>query len=144
MVYTTNMKRFKEMNGIVYHCSYYVLWCTKYKRDVLTEEISKRIEEVMKDTCTAKDAEISEIRTGGNYVSCKISVAPQLGIHKIVKAIKSDTSSSIRKEFPEIKKKLPTLWTNSYFVTTVSDSIEEAIHSYVESQPNTWRKDRED
>ena len=134
------MKRFREMNGIVYLCSYYVLWCTKYKREVLTEEISKRIEEVMKDTCTAKEAEIREIEVGGNYVSCRIEVAPQLGIHKVVKAIKSDTSSIIRKEFPETKKKLPTLWTNSYFVTTAEESIEEAIHSYVQSQPNTWRK----
>lgn len=138
------MKNYKEMNRIVYYCNYYVLWCTKYKRNVLTEDISRRIEEVMKDTAAAKDAEIREITTGGNFVSFYIEVSPQLGIHKIVKSLKSATASSIGKEFPELKSKLPTLWTNSYFVTTEHDSLEEAIQSYVQSQPNTWRKDREE
>ena len=144
MVYTTSMENYKEMNRIVYYCNYYVLWCTKYKRNVLTEDISKRIEEILKDTCTAKGAEIREIRNGRNYVSFYIEVPPQIGIHKIVKALKSATAAIIGKEFPEVKSKLPTLWTNSYFVTTASDSIEEAIQSYVQNQPNTWRTDREE
>ena len=42
----------------------------------------------------------------------------------------------IRKEFPELKSKLPTLWTRSYYVETIGHISEETIIRYIEDQKN--------
>jgi putative transposase len=41
-------------------------------------------------------------------------VDPQFGIHRVVKAIKGRSSRFLRQEFPALRARIPTLWTNSY------------------------------
>lgn len=48
-----------------------------------------------------------------------VDVDPQFGMHRLVKAIKGRSSRLLREEFSHLKSRLPTLWTNSYFVATV-------------------------
>ena len=40
----------------------------------------------------------------------------------------------LRQEFKELKTKLPTLWTNSYFVSTIGGAPPSIIKQYIESQ----------
>lgn len=42
----------------------------------------------------------------------------------------------MRIEFPRLKRKLPTLWTNSYFVSTVGGATLETVKQYIEDQKN--------
>jgi putative transposase len=65
-----------------------------------------------------------------------VEVDPQYGIHKLVKQIKGQTSRNLRQEFPSIKSRLPTLWTNSYFVSTVGGAPLSIIKQYIENQKN--------
>ena len=44
-----------------------------------------------------------------------IEVDPQFGVHRAVKRFKGASSRYVRLEFPELKSRLPSLWTNSYF-----------------------------
>lgn len=60
-----------------------------------------------------------ELETMPDYVHLLVEVDPQYGVHKLVKAIKGRTSRVLREEFPWLKTRLPTLWTNAYLVTTV-------------------------
>jgi putative transposase len=53
-----------------------------------------------------------------------------------VKAIKGRTSRLLRSEFPGLKRKLPTLWTNSYFVSTVGGAPLAIVKQYIENQKN--------
>ena len=39
-------------------------------------------------------------------------------------------------EFPSLKRRLPTLWTNSYFVATIGGAPLEIVKQYVENQRN--------
>ena len=61
---------------------------------------------------------------------------PQLGIHRLVKHLKGVSSHSLRQEFRTLKSRLPTLWTNRYFVSTVGGVPLAVIQPYVESQKN--------
>ena len=54
--------------------------------------------------------------------------------YKAVKTIKGKTSHVLREEFPWLKTKLPTLWTNSYFVSTVGGAPLAIIKQYIENQ----------
>jgi len=51
-----------------------------------------------------------------------------------VKAIKGRSSRVLREEFPYLKSRLPTLWTNSYFVATVGGAPLAVVKRYVEQQ----------
>lgn len=59
---------------------------------------------------------------------------PQFGIHKAIKHIKGRTSFLLRDEFSSLKSRLPCLWTNSYFVSTVGGAPLEAVKQYIENQ----------
>jgi len=61
-------------------------------------------------------APIVELETVPDHVQLLVTCDPQFGIHRLVKQIKGRSSWLLRQEFPSLKSKLPTLWTNSYFV----------------------------
>jgi len=69
-----------------------------------------------------------------DYVHLLMEVEPQYGIHRAVKHIKGDSSRVLRQEFPGLKSRLPTLWTNSYFVSTVGNTPLSAMQQYIEKQ----------
>jgi putative transposase len=57
-------------------------------------------------------------------------------LHHLVKQIKGRSSRLLRQQFPHLKSRMPTLWTNSYFVTTTGGATSEAVMRYVENQRN--------
>jgi len=69
-----------------------------------------------------------------------VEVDPQYGIHKLVKKLKGVSSRILRKEFKHLTTKLPTLWTHSYFVSTVGTAPLKVIKQYIESQKRSQRK----
>jgi len=114
------MAQFKSNSNIVYNCKYYVVWVTKYRRPVLTQEIENRLKEILKTIAIEIQVDILEIEVGDmNHVHILMSLDPQFGVHKAVRRFKGASSRYLRKEFPQLKSRLPTLWTNSYFVSTV-------------------------
>lgn len=49
---------------------------------------------------------------------------------------KGTSSRYLRQEFPQLKRRLPSLWTNSYFVATTGGVTLETLERYVEGQKN--------
>lgn len=90
--------------------------------------------------CQEIQVEIIEMEIMPDHVHLLLEVDPQFGIHKAVKTIKGRTSRVLRQEFPQLKTKLPTLWTNSYFVSTVGGAPLEIIKQYIEGQKRSQRK----
>ena len=131
---------YKSNNNIVYSCKYHVVWRPKYRRKVLIDERAERLKELIRQVCSETNAEIIEMEVMPDHVHLLVEIDPQFGIHKLVKTIKGKTSFVLRNEFPELKTKLPTLWTNSYFVSTVgSDTAIEDIKKYIASQKTSQR-----
>jgi putative transposase len=85
-------------------------------------------------------ADIIEMEIMPDHVHLLVEVDPQFGIHRAVKHIKGKTSFALRSEFPTLKTKIPTLWTNSYFVSTVGGAPLEIIKQYIQSQETSQRK----
>lgn len=69
-----------------------------------------------------------------DHVHLLMEVDPQFGIHRAVKRIKARSSKVLREEFSFVKSRVPTLWTNSYFVSTVGGAPLEKIKKYIEDQ----------
>ena len=69
-----------------------------------------------------------------DHVHLLVEVDPQFGVHRLVKAIKGRSSRVLREEFSWLRSRLPSLWTNSYFVATVGGAPLSVIKRYVETQ----------
>lgn len=131
---------YKSNNNIVYSCKYHVVWCSKYRRKVLIDGVDDRLKELIRDCAANSAADILEMEILPDHVYIRMEADPQFGIHKVVKSFKSYTSSILRKEFPFLKTRIPTLWTNSYFVSTEENVPLPAIRQYIENQKTSQRQ----
>lgn len=125
---------YKSKNKVVYSCKYHVVWCSKYRRKVLTDGIDTRLKDLVQSICAEINAEIFELEIQPDYVHLLLEVDPQYGINKAVRHIKGTTSHILRSEFPSLRSRLPTLWTTAYFVSTVGNTPLSEIRQYIEDQ----------
>jgi len=129
-------KTFKSNNNVVYSCKYHVIWCPKYRRKVLVDGVEKRLKEIVAKETEGMNAELIEFEVMPDHVHLLCEVEPQFGIHRYVKRVKGVSSRLLRQEFAWLRSRLPTLWTNSYFVATVGGAPLAVIKQYVENQKN--------
>ncbi|MBM7616463.1 IS200/IS605 family transposase, partial [Alkaliphilus hydrothermalis] len=111
-----------------------------YRRKVLHGAVEARLKELIVQTCSNIKVDIIEMEIMPDHVHLLLEVDPQYGIHKTIKHIKGATSRYLRQEFKHLTTKLPTLWTNSYFVSTVGGAPLNVIKQYIESQKTSERK----
>lgn len=126
--------KYKSNLNVVYSCKYHVIWCPKYRRSVLVEGVDARLKEIIQNVAVECNAEILELEVMSDHVHLLIEVDPQFGIHRLIKLMKGRSSKLIREEFKWIKSRLPTLWTNSYFVSTIGGAPLEVVKQYIEQQ----------
>ncbi len=131
---------YKSNNNVVYSCKYHVVWCPKYRRKILTDDVAIRLKELIKQEAASINADIIQMEIMPDHVHLLIEVDPQYGINKAVRHLKGRSSHVLRNEFPSLRTRLPALWTTSYFVSTVGGAPLEAVKQYIESQPRDQRK----
>ena len=129
-----NSVKYKSNNNVVYSCKYHVVWCPKYRRPVLVDGVDDRLKELVEETCGKMNADLLEMEVMPDHVHLLIEVDPQYGIHKAVKRLKGYSSRILREEFPWLRSRIPSLWTNSYFVATVGGAPLSVIKQYIENQ----------
>ncbi|SEG80661.1 putative transposase [Thermomonospora echinospora] len=122
--------------NITFQCAFHVVWCPKYRRRVLDGPIEARLKEIVREVVAEKGAWLVELEVMPDHVHLLVEVDPQFGVHRLVKAIKGRSSRVLREEFPALKSRLPTLWTNSYFVATVGGAPLDVVNKYLENQKN--------
>lgn len=126
--------RYKSNRNVVYSCKYHVVWCPKYRRPVLVNGVDGRLKDIIRETCAEIHAELIEMEVMPDHVHLLVEVNPQYGIHRAVRLIKGRSSRLLRGEYPWLKSRLPTLWTNSYFVSTVGGAPLKTVKQYIENQ----------
>ena len=132
--------KYKSNNNIVYSCKYHIVWCLKYRRKVLVGQIEIRLRELIAQICHEVQADLIEFEIMPDHVHLLVEIDPQYGVHKLVKTLKGKTSRILRGEFHHLTTKLPTLWTNSYFVSTVGGAPMSIIKQYIKNQKTSQRK----
>jgi putative transposase len=130
------LEGYKSNHHVVYSSQYHCVWTPKYRRPVLVGPIAKRCEQLIRQVATKYRAEILALEIMPDQVHVLVEVDPQFGIHRLVKHLKGVSSHTLRQEFRPLKSRLPTLWTNSYFVSTVGGAPLAVIQPYVENQKN--------
>ena len=125
---------YQSNHNVVYSCKYHVVWCPKYRRSVLVRGVDERLKILIHDVANERHVEVIELAVMPDHVHLLCEVDPQVGIHKFIKQVKGRSSRVLRQEFPWLKSRLPSLWTNSYFVSTVGGAPLAIIKQYIENQ----------
>jgi putative transposase len=124
---------------LVYSCQYHVVWCPKYRRSVWVNGVDQRRKRIILDTAKEYGAEVIELEVMPDHVHLRIKVVPQYGVHGMVRQLKGRSSHILCSEFPSLSTRLPTLWTNSYLVSSVGGSPLAVVKQYMENQKRSQR-----
>jgi putative transposase len=127
-------ERYKRNAGCVFNIKYHLVWCPKYRKEVLTSNIAARLKEVLNFKAQQLGVEIEVMEIQPDHVHVFITGQPTEAIQHIVNQLKGYSSHILRSEFAELRAKLPCLWSRSYYVGTVGCVSEAAIKKYIERQ----------
>ncbi len=116
--------------------NYHLVFCPKYRRQLLKGAIKERLEEIMKGVAIENRWEIIAKEVMPDHVHLFVSADVKSRPEQVVKRFKGRSSRYLRKEFPELLK-MPTLWTRSYFLSTAGNVSASTIKKYIEQQ---WYK----
>jgi len=125
---------YKSNRNVYYSCKYHVVWCPKYRRKVLVNGVAEQLTAIIGEVCQEHQAEVLRVEIMPDHVHLLVEVDPQFGIHRLVRLMKGRSSRLLRQAFPSLKTRMPTLWTNSYFVSTVGAAPLSVIKQYIENQ----------
>ncbi len=129
-------ERWTHSNKAVFNVGYHLIWCPKYRRPVLTDDVEKRLKELLTEKAEMLGIQIKKMEVMPEHVHLFVKASPTLAIHYIVQQLKGYSSFKLRSEFAWLKSRLPTLWTRSYYAETVGNISEASILKYIENQKN--------
>ena len=116
--------------------NYHVVFCPKYRRKLLVDEVKNRLESLVKEVSAENKWDILAMEVMPDHVHLFVSADTKTKPHMVVKRFKGRTSRFLRAEFRDLRK-MPTLWTRSYFLSTAGNVSAATIKKYIEQQ---WDK----
>ena len=136
MEYPTPSKKYKSTGHLVYSCQYHVIFCPKYRRKVLVPPIDQALKDLFLETAAQYDFSILDMEVMPDHVHLIVECNPRFGIMECVHKLKGFSSRRMRGEFPELKRRLPTLWTRSAFISSAGSVSLAVVQQYIENQKN--------
>lgn len=121
----------------VYKNFVHLVFVTKYRRNVLTEEMLSRLSELFSETCDQMDAELIEFSGEDDHVHLMLSCPPKLAVASLVGKLKGKSSYFLRREFwSEIEPKLwkNHFWSPSYCVVSCGGTPLNIVKEYISNQ----------
>lgn len=128
------MKNLKHNIASVVNINYHIIWCPKYRRKVLVDGVDTRLKEVLAQIAEESGCTIDTMEVMPDHIHIFLKGTPTIPIHLIVKNLKGKSSRILRAEFSHLRKRLPCLWTRSYYCETIGRINEETIKKYIENQ----------
>lgn len=129
-------ERWTTSNKAVFNLGYHIIWCPKYRRKVLVDQVATRLKELLIEKATELGLTINTMEVMPDHVHLFVKAQPIHSPHYIVQQLKGFSSFKLRSEFPKLKSRLPTLWTRSYYAEAVGHISAETIQRYIEEQKN--------
>ena len=117
-----------------YNINYHFVWCVKFRRSVLGEDVGQRLEKLIRKKTTELKGSVIDLTVQPDHVHLFCSFAPTIAPTQIMHRLKGYSAHMLREEFPWLKSRLPNLWTRSYYVGTVGDVSAETVQQYIAAQ----------
>ncbi|MFD4292461.1 IS200/IS605 family transposase [Rhodococcus sp. NPDC058505] len=123
------------------HCIFllhaHLVFVTKYRHRVFTDQHLQRMEAIMRDVCTDFEVELVEFNGESNHVHLLVNFPPKVAVSKLVNSLKGVSSRRLRQEFPDLVQhywRAQRLWSGSYFAGSVGGAPLSVLRQYIEQQ----------
>lgn len=122
----------------VYLLQYHLVVVTKYRHKVINNELKERLIEISYSIIENDwESKIISINTEEDHIHILFETSPQTQLSKLINNYKTVTSRLIRKEFSKQLEQYylkPYFWSDTYFISSVSNTSETMIKTYIDKQ----------
>lgn len=126
--------RYKRTSGAVFNLHLHFVWCSKYRRKVLVGAVEARLKELLYEKAADLKTEIEQLEVMPDHVHLFVAVPPTDAPQFYANQFKGYTSRILRQEFPDLKSRMPSLWSRSYYVGSAGSATADVIKRYIEEQ----------
>jgi putative transposase len=120
-----------------YEIRYHFVFCPKYRRPVLRGAVADRLSILIAESIEQLGGRILNLTVQPDHVHLFAEIPPTLAPRQVMHRVKGISSHHLRREFPYLRSRLPSLWTRSYYVGTAGKVSEATIQRYIEAQKGT-------
>jgi putative transposase len=128
------VQRYATNAGAIFSLKYHLVWCPKYRRKVLIPPIDNRFKELIGEVAAEHGMTVHTMEVMPDHVHLFVEADPTLSVAEIVNRFKGRTSRVLRLEFVALRRRLPTLWSRSYYAGSVGAVSEAVVRRYIEAQ----------
>jgi putative transposase len=132
-----NDTRYRRNAGSVHSLKYHLVWCPKYRRKVLVGEIAEELRSLLYQKAQELEVTIEALEIMPDYVRLFIESDPTEAPQRLANQFKGYTSRKLCQKFPQLRSRLPSLWSRSYSVGTIGHVSEESVKRYIEMQKSS-------
>ena len=133
------MKEYRRGSHSVFELHIHVVWCTKYRRKVLRNDVGVRLRDLGRQICSDMGVEILTGMVVKDHVHVLVSIPPQVSVSKLVQKLKGKTSYKLQREFGSLRKEYwgQRMWARGYFACSTGNVSDEVIKAYIKSHSET-------
>lgn len=124
----------RKTETTVCNLNYHIVFCPKYRKEVLFNEIKDTLDTIFRSICAAEEWDMIESQIMPDHVHLFISSKPQTSVMEIVKKLKGISARLIFRRYPHFKRKQfwgGHLWSEGYYAGSAGVVTSEAIAKYI-------------
>lgn len=131
-----NISSLDNNNHSVFAMHYHLILVVKYRRKVFDDHMSEYAESIFRKIAPSYNITLMEWNHDIDHVHILFKAHPNTELSKFINAYKSSSSRLIKKNFPEVRKKLwkEYFWSQSFCLLTTGGAPLEIIKKYIETQ----------
>src|SRR5438874_13033769 len=131
--------RYARNAGAVFSLKYHLVWCPKYRKPVLVGDVAARLATLLATKAAELEAVVHALEVMPDHVHLLVESDPSISPSHLANQFKGFTSHALRREFPHLRSRLPTLWSRSYFAASVGYVTDFAVKRYIDTQ---WEREK--
>lgn len=116
---------------------YHIIWCPKYRHQVLKDAIEVELKRILSETCTHYGWELHELEIMPDHVHIFVQADHTVAPVEIAKTLKSISAVHIFNKFPKLKGRKfwgSGLWSRGTYYASVGHISEDAVRKYIQTQ----------
>jgi len=120
----------------VYRLSYHVIFCSKFRRHILTSEKRDFLFETLRLVATEVDCKIAEINGEDDHIHFLLEAPPSICLSDTIGKLKSKSASALLDKFGSVfwGKHERTVWSSGFFVCSTGGAPLDIIKAYIKNQ----------
>jgi putative transposase len=126
----------------VYQTAYHLIWCPKYRRDILVGPIATETANMLDLLSAEHGWPVISKEIQPDHIHLFVSIPPSVAAADAVKILKGTTARRLFQTFPEFRKRLwgGHLWSPSYYVGTAGNISAETVRRCIERSAHLERR----